>query len=301
MIKPYLALVFGIFALSLSSLFVHWAEVPGIITSLYRMLFATLVLSPVIILLIKQKKIFFNWKFIALPIIAGIFTALDHSFWSTSIGYTNIANATLFNNIAPIWVALFGIIVMKEKLYKKYFIGLFFTLVGVIIIYGNNLLSGTSLSFGDGLALTSSIFYAGYFIVTQKGRTHYNTLIYLFIVQLTATMTLIMVSKVNALPLFGYSSKTYLIFLGAAVISQIGGYFSISYALGHLPASYVSPTMVAQPLLTSILAIPLANEVLKNNQIIGGLLILLGIFLINFNNRHPNYDISKIKAKKNSA
>ena len=168
MIKPYLSLFFGITALSLSSLFVHWAEAPGIITSLYRMLFATLLLLPAFIISIKHKKISFEWKFVILPIIAGIFTGLDHSFWSTSIGYTNIANATLFNNIAPIWVALFGIIFLKEKLYKKYFIGLFLTLFGVIIIYGNNLLSGNSLSFGDGLGIDIKYFLCRIFYRHSK-------------------------------------------------------------------------------------------------------------------------------------
>ena len=108
-----------------------------------------------------------------------------------------------------------------------------------------------------------------------------------------------MISQKSTLPLFGYSPRTYFIFIGAAVISQIGGYFSISYALGHLPASYVSPTMVAQPLLTSILAIPLASEVLKNNQIFGGILILLGIFLINFkNDQRLNSSEIRNEAKK---
>ena len=59
------------------------------------------------------------------------------------------------------------------------------------------------------------------------------------------------------------------------------GYFSVGYALGHLPASIVSPTMITQPVITALIAIPLAGEFLLTGQWIGGLVTLFGIFLIN--------------------
>jgi drug/metabolite transporter (DMT)-like permease len=71
-----------------------------------------------------------------------------------------------------------------------------------------------------------------------------------------------------------------LVFLLLALVSQILGYMSISYALGHLPASVVAPTMIGQPILTTILAIPLLGELPKTFQLFGGLIALAGIFLI---------------------
>ena len=46
-----------------------------------------------------------------------------------------------------------------------------------------------------------------------------------------------------------------LAFLGAGLFSQVVGYFAVGYALGHLPASIVAPSMIAQPVITSPLAI----------------------------------------------
>jgi drug/metabolite transporter (DMT)-like permease len=82
------------------------------------------------------------------------------------------------------------------------------------------------------------------------------------------------------MPLTGYSPQTYLAFLGAALVSQVGGYLSVGYALGHLPASVVSPTMIGQPLVTTILAIPLLGETLSPAQLLGGASVLLGIYLV---------------------
>ena len=73
----------------------------------------------------------------------------------------------------------------------------------------------------------------------------------------------------------------YLVFLAAAVVSQLIGYFSIGYALGHVPASLVAPTMVAQPVLTMFLAIPLTGELPLPGQWLGALAVVAGIYLVN--------------------
>jgi drug/metabolite transporter (DMT)-like permease len=59
------------------------------------------------------------------------------------------------------------------------------------------------------------------------------------------------------------------------------GYLMSSYALGHLPASVVSVTMIGQPIVTAIIAIPLLGEALGAAQILGGILALTGIYLVN--------------------
>ncbi len=90
----YLALVGGIIALSFSALFVRWAQAPGLVTSCYRMLIASVFLFPFFLRQSKPaKKSLLRWWY--LPLIGGLFTALDHGFWSTSINLTQVGNATL--------------------------------------------------------------------------------------------------------------------------------------------------------------------------------------------------------------
>ena len=82
----------------------------------------------------------------------------------------------------------------------------------------------------------------------------------------------------------GYTTVTYLAFAGAAVVPQTIGYFAISYAQGHLPAHIVSPTMIAQPVISALLAIPLAGEPLAAGVLVGGALALGGIYILNRSN-----------------
>jgi len=104
---------------------------------------------------------------------------------------------------------------------------------------------------------------------------------YVWLATASTAVVLLAANLASGQPLSGYSTSTYLVFLAAGLISQVGGYFSIVYALGHLSAAVVSPTMIAQPVLTALLAIPILGEALFPGQLIGGGVVLLGIFLVN--------------------
>jgi drug/metabolite transporter (DMT)-like permease len=81
-------------------------------------------------------------------------------------------------------------------------------------------------------------------------------------------------------PLTGYPAQTYWSLIGVALITQVGAYLAISYALGHLPASIVSPTLLGQPVLTALLAVPLLGQPLNPAQIVGGAVVLAGIWIV---------------------
>jgi drug/metabolite transporter (DMT)-like permease len=279
-ILPYLALVSGILALSLSSLFVRWADAPGAVTSFYRMAVASLVF---LVIFARQpaaaRRIERRWLF--LPLLGGLFTALDHATWATAINYTRVANATLMNNLAPLWVALVAFLIWRERLSVQFWLGLVMAIGGAALVLGSDFLARPQLNSGNLLAVLSSLFYAAYFLTTQRGRAHFSTLTYVFLITAVSSLILLGANLLLGNPLWGYNTPTLLAFLGAGLISQVIGYFSVGYALGHLPASLVSPTMIAQPVLTALMAIPLAGEPLLPPQWIGGLIVLSGIYLVN--------------------
>ena len=91
-------------------------------------------------------------------------------------------------------------------------------------------------------------------------------------------------------PLVGFSLQTWLVFIAAAIINRIIGYLAISFSLGNLPASIVSPKLNLQPVVTFVLAIPLLNEIPNSIQIFGCLLALSGIYLINYSYQQKLYN-----------
>ena len=281
---PYLALAYGIFSLSLSGLYVRWSQAEGPVTSFYRMLAAAIILTP-IVLLRNRRRGFPPWAGIIFPILGGLFTALDHGTWSTSVLNTRIANAMLLNNIAPLWVALFAALVWRERLSARFWTGLLVTLAGMAVVVGGDLFFAPSLNRGNLLAVISSLFYAAFFLITQRGRRWMDPLTYVWLVDIFAVIALLGINTALRYPMSGFDTPTWIVFVVAAVVSQIGGYFSIAYALGHLPASVVSPSMVAQPVLSALIAIPLTGENLSPLQWLGALAVVAGIFLVNVSRR----------------
>jgi len=283
---PYAALIFGVIALGFSALFVRWANAPGPVVGFYRIGLSTLILFP-FFLLRRRKGSPISRAVLILPILGGLMTALDHGFWNTSVNFTSAANATLLGNTAPLWVALFAWLVWKERLKSAFWLGLLLTLAGAGIVLGTDFLRHPTLGIGDILAITAGVFYAGYFLVTQRGRVHWDTLSYVWIVGLVSSIFLLGISLSLGMPVTGYPVQSYLAFLGAALVSQTCGYLAVGYALGHLPASIVAPTMIGQPVVTALLAIPLLGESLQAGQIVGGLAVLAGIYIVHTSRENP--------------
>ncbi len=277
---PYIALAVGISALSLSAVFVRWADAPGPMTGFYRLLISTLFLTP---FFIKQQKQLtpIDRKYLLFPLSGGLFTAFDFAFWNSSLKYTTAANATLLGNTAPLWVALAALLIFREKLKGTFWAGLILAMAGAVLIMGSDFLTHPTLGLGDLMASTAAIFYASYQLITQRGRKYIDPFRYIWLVGVSATIGMFIMNIVLGNSFTGYSTQTWVIFFATAIVSQMIGYLAITYALGHLPASIVAPTLVGQPILTAVLAIPLLGEIPNTIQWIGGAVALAGIYIVN--------------------
>jgi len=279
-IFPYLALAIGVLALSLSAMFVRWAKAPGPVTGFYRLLFSTLILTP-FFLQEQRKHLPISPAILIFPALGGLFTAFDFTFWNSSLAFTTAANATLLGNTAPLWVALSTWLIFRQNLPGKFWFGLLIALGGAALVMGSDFLLHPRFGIGDLMASAAAIFYASYQMVTQRGRQHLDAFRYTWLATLFATLAIGGVNLVLKNPFTGYDLRSWLVFLATALVSQTIGYLSITYALGHLPAHIVSPTLIIQPILTTLLAIPLLKEIPTFWQGIGGLIALAGIYLVN--------------------
>ncbi len=194
---------------------------------------------------------------------------------------TSAANAALFGNLSAIWVGLAALILFKEKLRGKFWIGLLSALVGATMIISEDFYTHITLGIGSVLATVASFFYAGFLIATQRAREGLCSLTSWWISAASSTAVLLIVSILLAQPFTGYSATTYLVMLALALVTQVTSYILLNYALGHLPAHIVSPTLLGQPVLTAVMAVPMLGETLTTIQIIGGVVVLLGIWLVN--------------------
>lgn len=272
------ALVFGILCIGFSAIFVKSANVPGSVSTFYRVSIAGIAIIPIWI--IKGMYVPSKRDLWLIFIGAAIF-ALDLFLWNTAVLLTSAATATLLANNAPIWVGLISLIVFKEVLPRKFWIGLLLAIVGLNVLIGLNAWQTMSLNHGDFLALIAGFFYALYLIFTLDSRKRVDTITFMTFSIVFMSVMLFFTNIFMRNPFFGFSDKTWLSLIGLGLISHFGGWISITYALGHLKGANVSVTLLSQSIVTALVAIPLLGESLNMNQIIGGILILSGIYIVN--------------------
>lgn len=280
----YLALGIAILSVSFSAIFVRWANAPGPVTSFYRMAIAVLLLGWPFYRRVKARG---NWPPQGLPIalIGGLFFAADLAFWATGVVMSGATNPTLLANTAPLWVGLGALVFFREKLGTTFWIGLLLAMAGAAFILGLDSLRSVSLGVGSLLGLLAGIFYGGYFLITQRGRQTLDSLSYFWLAAVSSSLALLVVSLALGQPLTGYPAGTYLNFLALGLVTQVLGYLAINYALGYLPASIVSPTMLAQPVVTALLAGLLLGERFTEWQVLGGVAVLAGMYLVHQRSR----------------
>jgi len=295
----YLALGVGVVALSFSAMFVRWADAPGPITAFYRMFFSIFMLLPFLFGR-KSERSVIGSKNVIFPFLAGVFTALDLALWTTALSYTTAANATLLGNTAPLWVALGTWLILKQKLSSTFWRGLAITLAGAFLIMGTDFILHPRFGIGDVMAIFTGFFYGGYYLFTEKSRAFFTPITHIWVVGVGASITLFIVNLVMQNPITGYDTRTWIVFLSTALVSQLIGYMALAYALGHLPASIVAPTMVLQPVVTAILAIPLLGEIPNIWQGLGGVIALIGIYLVNQSHNKKRYDIIRESSPRRS-
>ncbi len=152
-------------------------------------------------------------------------------------------------------------------------------MAGAGLIVGLDLNGAGGTTLGNVLALTAGLFYACYLLVTQRARTRLGALSYFWLAAVTSLFTLLGMTVVLDQPL-AVPPAALLPLLGLGIITHTCGWLSINYAQGHLPASLVAPSLLGQPVIASLLAIPILGETLAWFQIVGGTIVMAGIFLV---------------------
>lgn len=276
--KAWIALVSGAIIISTSPIVVKLTDIPGTSSAFYRVFIGCISLLPW--LLIRRPVVprgTAMWGVIA----AGAFFAIDLVFWNESLMQAPAATASLLANSAPLWVGLGASYLFREQLTRRYWIGLAVALIGMVVVAQNAFAVTPQDIPGMLLAMGASICYAGYILSTRHARGGVDTATFMIWSLAIASIIILPIALFLGKPLWGFSQLSwgYLIFLG--IFTQTLGWLAINYALGHLPAPITSVVLLGQVVLAALLAVPILGEPIRTSQIIGGLFILGGIYIVN--------------------
>lgn len=276
--RAYVVLALSLIGMGFSGIFVSLANAPGATSAFYRMAIPVVVLAIPFFRGLKTQPAPPGRREIWIAVLAGLFFAGDLFFWNTGILISGATNPTLMGNTAPIWVGIGAIIFFHERPGRLFWVGLLVAMSGAAVILGVDALNDVGL--GTFFGILSGMFYGGYFLVVQRSRQKLNTLTSFWLSALGSAVALAFLARLLNQPLTGYSNLTYLYLLALGLVVQVGGQMGVSFALGYLPASLVSPTLLLQPVLTGLLAVPILGQPLTLVQILGGAAVLVGIYIV---------------------
>lgn len=284
-IRPFPAVAFstlliGGMAIGFAGIFMRLSDVNPIASAFWRMALAMPVLWAWAFAVRKQdlaagRRIDFSKALL----LAGVYFAADMALWHLSLNYTTVANATLLSNFAPIFIALWLWVAYRVRFARVFIVGMVLALVGAALLVGPNATGGEDKLLGDALGLSTAIFYAAYQLVIKDARDEYSTARLMAWSTTVTALALLPFAWFAPGPFFPVSAVGWLPLLGLALIAQIGGQTVIAYAFAHLPASLSSVSLLIQPLTAAIAAWLIFQEAILPLQMVGGALLLWGIYL----------------------
>jgi len=285
-LRAYAALTLAVGGVTWSAIFVRWAEVPGPVSGLYRVLIAAAVLLPWRLAVAPKPRAAAavdQRRARMIAVAGGVFFALDLALWNTAVMKTQAAVASLLGNLTPVFVGLLSWIVLGRRPRRAFWAGLGLSLIGCALIVSVHLdrRIGAGTLIGDALAIVACSFFAAYLLTTERVRAAMDTLTFNTLAIAGSVVTLAVICALLGYPLAGFPPRTWLALAGLGLISQLGAYYALVYALGHLPATVTSVSLLAQVPGTALLAALLLGEPLSRVQIAGTAIVLAGIYIVN--------------------
>lgn len=211
-------------------------------------------------------------------VLAGVFFSLDLFFWHLSILHTTIANATLLSSMAPVWVMLFSLVI-GERVTRPMVAGLALCILGAITLIGSSWHLAPDRLLGDLYGLGTSLGFGLYFLAVRVARRDAPASVVL--ARSTVVTALVLAGIAFAFenawvpPTIGGMAAL----VGMATISHVGGQGLLAYALGHLSAAFSSLVIFLEAVAGALFGWIFFGETLDLLQILGGVAILLGIWV----------------------
>lgn len=279
-------------AVSFAAIFIRWADAPGVVVALYRMLVAAAVMAPLTLRGLRRTP--FTRVGARTTLLAGVMLALHFATWITSLTYTTVAASVSLAATAPLWVALLAWAFQRRPPSALTLLGALIAVAGAAVIgyadagaVSGGAASGGAASggaaggrplLGDGLALTGAAAAGAYLLLGRHAQAHGLGLqAYAGSAYAVAALVLAPLPLVVGAPYLGYPSATYLAVIALALVPQLVGHTGINYAAKHLDTTLVASALLLEPIGAGLLALLLFREQPAPLTVVGAAVLLLGV------------------------
>lgn len=240
-----------------------------------------------IIALVQRKDFSINFKNHIFIFILAVISVFHLWIQITGLNFTTASNTGWIIGTAPIFIALMGFIFFRERLTITKITGIIVATLGLLLLVGKG--NPSNIDFikdkGDLLILLSSFTWGVYSMVNKKISLSYSplmTILYLFIL-----MAIIIIpfslneSSINAIVHLSTVGWVSILFLG--LLCSGVSYVIWSYSLREMESARVGAYLYLEPFVTVFSAWLFLHENITLLMMFSGIIIIVGVFLVNKN------------------
>ena len=246
-----------------------------------RLIIAFLALLPFLNSSLKRLKTIYIAPLLLVSIVGTVIPAILFAFAQT---YLNSANTGMLNALTPMFTLIVGVILFKKKMHKQGFLGILMGLTGtyILLLPSNIDIENTKYSI---IVIIATICYA-ISINTIKDKLQGLKPIDIAVISscFSFIIPVIYVIQQGVFVTIGKISANMFPFLYIIALGLICTSFAIilfNYLIKKTSALFGSSTTYLIPVFAIIWGL-IDNETIQNHEIIGMLIILFGVFIMNY-------------------
>lgn len=256
--RVYVLLFIGLVSFSASPILIKFAtDVPPLTIAAWRTIFSVLFLLPFALRTAIPELRGLDRTGLALTALAGIFLGVHFILWIESLYFTSVASAATLVSASPVFLAILGYILLKERLKYATIVAIIIAIVGSVLVgLGDAGHPGQQVNplLGNALALVAALLVSLYLIIGRLVRQRLSWLTYVFGLYTTVMIVVVGIAILGGAPFFGLEPRIYLICALIALLPQIIGHGSFNYAVKYFDAAFLGLLSLTEPVGGSLLA-----------------------------------------------
>ena len=232
----------------------------------------------------REKVALRDLTVIILGGLLGIVVSQTLTAWALT--FTTPVYFSLIATLTPVATMLCATLFIGEKISTRGVVGVALGVAGamLMVFVGWQGGSGKNDILGIALTLLSMLTWAVYLIITRKVSARYTAVTQMKWVFLASAIAVLPFSLTDLQSATLYSAATQWSGLGEmafiVVFATVAGYFAIPFAMRYLKATTVSVYTNLQPIVASLVAIALSQDVLTWDKPVALVLVLLSAWLV---------------------
>jgi len=272
---PLAALLVGNAALAMGPWFVRMADTGPVSAGFWRVALAL----PFLLLLAranKQPLTGFPHKLIMAILLGGFLFGLDIASWHIGIGFTRLANATVFGNAGSVILMMWGFIAWRRLPKGREWPALVAAFGGAAILMGRSFEISAQTLYGDLFCLAAGILYAGYLLILQDARKALGSWALLSWSVCGSIPVLLAIALALGEPVWPTDWRPI---VGLFISSQLIGQGCLVYALKHFSPLIIGIALLTQPAVAALTGWISFGEVLTPLDLLGVALVASALVL----------------------